>query len=392
MLDILLVDDETNIHLLYTAELKSAIPNCSITSAYSGEEALEMMRRYTPDLILLDIRMTGMDGIEVLQRIKLINPFIPVFMVTAFDTYYDHIAVWNADEYIVKSFNLSELVSKINFYCVNKTTPTNIFINAFPFPIAYNFTCIRSKISSKEVLDYLLNLAEYIIRYLGCILIAQNMSSHPKQCVDLLSQYRNINMTMGKWCELLRKAFQLNNNPKSHFMPELISLLSSSEKDTPFQLFDKLITIRNEIHKRPYSERTSEVAFSSVKRIIRTLLDRCVFLKNYPLQIVESAHPNGGKHMFIYFIKLLMGSHPEFVVIPMHESSVLPYRQVFITKANETMYLNLHPFIAFDVCQTTFKDDVFLFDRIGTNTLYKSSQQGHILTKDYDLLADISHT
>lgn len=104
---ILVVDDEEHIHLLYQEEL--AEEGYDVRSVLSGEEALKLFDSYAPDLVILDINMPGMDGIEVLRQMKQKRPATPVILSSAYPEYKQDLASWASDDYIVKSFNLDEL-------------------------------------------------------------------------------------------------------------------------------------------------------------------------------------------------------------------------------------------------------------------------------------------
>ena len=108
---ILVVDDEESIRFLYREELEEE--GYSVITAADGEEALRRIAREKPDLITLDIRMPGMDGIEVLHRIREMDKEIPVIMSTAYGEYRNDFNVWASDAYIVKTANLSELKDTI---------------------------------------------------------------------------------------------------------------------------------------------------------------------------------------------------------------------------------------------------------------------------------------
>ncbi|MDZ7642532.1 MAG: response regulator [Desulfurivibrio sp.] len=114
MKKILLVDDEESIHLLYREELEEE--GYEVESAISGDEALEKLDVVKPDLIILDINMPGMNGIEALRRIKEINPDIPVILCTAYQEFKQDLASWASEEYIVKSSDLSELKAAVKKY------------------------------------------------------------------------------------------------------------------------------------------------------------------------------------------------------------------------------------------------------------------------------------
>ena len=107
MKTILVVDDEENIRLLYKEELEEDGYNVLLAS--DGQEALEKIEKDNPDLVALDIRMPGMDGIEVLHRIRDINRDIPIVISTAYGDYRQNFNVWAADAFVVKTANLDEL-------------------------------------------------------------------------------------------------------------------------------------------------------------------------------------------------------------------------------------------------------------------------------------------
>ncbi len=107
MKNILLVDDEDSIHLLYREELEEE--GYAVISAFSGEEALEKIVALETDLVILDINMPGMNGLEALRKIKEINPSLPVILSSAYQEFKQDLSSWASDEYIVKSANLDEL-------------------------------------------------------------------------------------------------------------------------------------------------------------------------------------------------------------------------------------------------------------------------------------------
>jgi two-component system response regulator (stage 0 sporulation protein F) len=114
MKKILLVDDEESIHLLYREELEEE--GYEVHSALSGEEALEKLHIIAPDLVILDINMPGMNGIDVLRRMKEINQAMPVILSSAYQEFKQDLASWASDDYIVKSSNLEELKNSVRKY------------------------------------------------------------------------------------------------------------------------------------------------------------------------------------------------------------------------------------------------------------------------------------
>jgi DNA-binding response OmpR family regulator len=111
MYKILVVDDEENLRLLYERELLK--DGYEIELASSGEEALSKFRENPPHLVVLDIKMPGMDGVEVLSKILSIDNKMPIVLNTAYASYQDNFTTWAADAYVVKSSDLSELKSRV---------------------------------------------------------------------------------------------------------------------------------------------------------------------------------------------------------------------------------------------------------------------------------------
>ncbi|MBI3448767.1 MAG: response regulator [Acidobacteria bacterium] len=108
---ILVVDDERNIRLLYEKELREE--GWSVVLAADAREALKILEQSRPDLVVLDIKMPGMDGIEALSRILARDNGIPVVLNSAYSSYQESFLSWSADAYVIKSSDLTELKTKI---------------------------------------------------------------------------------------------------------------------------------------------------------------------------------------------------------------------------------------------------------------------------------------
>ena len=111
MKKILVVDDEKNIRSLYEKELQDE--GYAVTLAGNGREALERFNSDRPDLVVLDIRMPGMDGLEALGKLLAEDPKVPVVLNSAYSSYKDNFLSWSADAYVVKSSDLTELKDTI---------------------------------------------------------------------------------------------------------------------------------------------------------------------------------------------------------------------------------------------------------------------------------------
>lgn len=113
--DILIVDDDPQIHKLITKMLP--LEKYSVRNAYSAAEAMNFIEGAKPDLVILDIMMPKVSGIEVCNKIKE-NPAykdIMVLILSAKDAQDDRIEglTHGADEYIAKPFHMKHLIRKI---------------------------------------------------------------------------------------------------------------------------------------------------------------------------------------------------------------------------------------------------------------------------------------
>ena len=111
--EILVVDDDQDLRTMIRSVFESAgYPQ--ITTAASGEEALALMAKKTPGIILLDVMMPGMDGFELLQEIRAVST-VPVLMLTAKGEAEDRFAGFElgADDYLVKPFLPKELLLRV---------------------------------------------------------------------------------------------------------------------------------------------------------------------------------------------------------------------------------------------------------------------------------------
>lgn len=127
---VLIVDDEKDFcDILYRVVKKAGF---TALIAHDGEMALEMARIGLPDIVLLDVRMPGMDGIEVLRRVKKLNPALPVLMVTAYSGVHDAVEAMKegAYDYLPKPLDNHALLEKIktaishNICLTERTEPT----------------------------------------------------------------------------------------------------------------------------------------------------------------------------------------------------------------------------------------------------------------------------
>ena len=108
---ILVVEDEEGLRLLYEEELESE--GYEVLTARNGKEAIQQLEQGRPDLIILDIVMPVMDGMEALGRIVGKDRKIPIILNSSYSGYRQDFMSWAADAYVTKSTDLGELKNKI---------------------------------------------------------------------------------------------------------------------------------------------------------------------------------------------------------------------------------------------------------------------------------------
>ena len=109
MTKILVIDDEPGIRSLLDTLLRRK--GYEVVLAESGQKGLELFRRERPDVIVLDLKMPGMDGLMVLQQIRSLNPKQPVIILTGAGTpeAEQQVRALGVTEFVEKEFSLHHL-------------------------------------------------------------------------------------------------------------------------------------------------------------------------------------------------------------------------------------------------------------------------------------------
>lgn len=115
MKKVLIVDDNSDI--LWVVETILKRYGFDVLSTLKGEEVMAKTKKYNPQLILLDVFLSGMDGIEVCNTLKSTpeTKNIPIIMFSAHTNSQDLMKFCKADDFVAKPFDSNELVKKINF-------------------------------------------------------------------------------------------------------------------------------------------------------------------------------------------------------------------------------------------------------------------------------------
>src|SRR5437763_10335581 len=111
---LLLIDDATDVQ--YSFQRIFEAPEVELTTASSGEEALRIIPKLKPDLVMMDVRMGGMTGLETLRRIRQMEPKLLVILMTAYGTTQMAIEAMKlgAYDYLLKPFDVPKLKEIVN--------------------------------------------------------------------------------------------------------------------------------------------------------------------------------------------------------------------------------------------------------------------------------------
>ena len=174
---ILIVDDDENIAELISLYLTKECFDTHIVS--DGKEALDAVKSYAPNLMLLDIMLPGIDGYEVLRQVRRTSN-LPVIMLSAKGEVFDKVLglELGADDYIMKPFDSKEMVARVKAVLrrfqpetIPDTADDSLMIEKVTFP------------------DLSINLTDYSVHYAGSIVdmppkeleLFYFLASHPNQ-------------------------------------------------------------------------------------------------------------------------------------------------------------------------------------------------------------------
>ncbi|HQU71017.1 MAG TPA: response regulator [Calditrichia bacterium] len=124
MAKILIVEDEEAQRLLYETEISEM--GHDVVLAADGEAAVQKVRNEKPDLLILDLMMPKVHGLDALRKALSLNPNLPVIIHTAYSHFKDNHLSWAAEAYVVKSSDLTELRNAIKRTLAGQVTSQSI--------------------------------------------------------------------------------------------------------------------------------------------------------------------------------------------------------------------------------------------------------------------------
>lgn len=175
---ILIAEDETDMNRLIAKRLKSE--GYSVDSCHSGTEVFDYLSCAEYDALLLDIMMPGMDGLQVLKKLRTAGNHVPVLLLTAKDSIEDLVTGLDAgaDDYLVKPFAFSELLARIRVMlrkpAVIKTTVytvADLELHTDTRQVLRSGKEIR--LSAKEF-----SLLRYMVQNVGIVLSREKLEQH----------------------------------------------------------------------------------------------------------------------------------------------------------------------------------------------------------------------
>lgn len=183
MKKILVVDDEKPISDIVKFNLEKE--GYEIATAFDGEEALKMVEEFQPDLILLDLMLPKIDGLEVAREVRKTYD-MPIIMVTAKDSEIDKVLglELGADDYVTKPFSNRELVARVKANLrrgssanvqekEEATTPSELLIgDLIIHPEAYSVTKRDENI---ELTHREFELLHYLAKHLGQVMTREHL-------------------------------------------------------------------------------------------------------------------------------------------------------------------------------------------------------------------------
>jgi DNA-binding response OmpR family regulator len=219
---ILIIEDEPTVRVGLEDNL--AFEGYNIFSCENGMKGLEIFRSESPDLVILDVMMPGMDGLEVCRQIRSLKSYVPIIMLTAKCGEIDKVVGLEigADDYLTKPFAMRELVARIKAVLrrsgVNATLPiesSNATNGALNGVIALNFGDVNIDFQSyrakKGETELLLSAKEF-------------------ELMKFLAAKADIPVTRD---QLLDEVWGYNNYPTTRTVDNFIARLRQKIEDFP---------------------------------------------------------------------------------------------------------------------------------------------------------------
>jgi len=175
---VLLVEDEEKLALAIASELKAE--GLAVDMALNGIDGMEMAASCAYDLIVLDIMLPGLDGSQLLQKIRARNREVPVLMLTAKDSVQDKVRHFEsgADDYLTKPFSFAELLVRVKALLRRRPTQQIDIIHVGDFELDRLTHKVKRADKRVELSNKEYALLEYLATNAGRVLSRNMIIEH----------------------------------------------------------------------------------------------------------------------------------------------------------------------------------------------------------------------
>ncbi|WP_050615542.1 response regulator transcription factor [Bacillus testis] len=175
---ILIVEDEQDLQNILAKRLKAE--HYSVDACGNGRDALDYIAMASYDLILLDIMIPGIDGLEVLRRMRYERNTTPVLLLTAKDAIEDRVKGLDlgADDYVVKPFAFDELLARIRVLMRRQTGSTSNVFEVADLTVDCNTHRVTRGDRAIELSSKEFAMLEYMIRNKEIVLTRDRIQQH----------------------------------------------------------------------------------------------------------------------------------------------------------------------------------------------------------------------
>lgn len=213
---VLIIEDE--LALQQTLKLNLELENYTVETCSSGEKAISQIEIFKPDLVLLDIMLPVLSGVEIYKQLKTKNITVPVIFLTAKNNVQDKIEglKLGADDYITKPFDLEELLLRIH-NVLKRNTPQKQESNIFQFDSCeINFATFQIKTREGKTED----LSKREMALLKLLTDNVNSVVSRDEILDKLwtKEENPSSRTIDNYILNFRKLFEVNQKEPIHFL------------------------------------------------------------------------------------------------------------------------------------------------------------------------------
>jgi two-component system KDP operon response regulator KdpE len=176
-LRLLIADDAQDVAEVVAFAARMTWSDCRVTTAASGEEALQHFAAETPDLVVLDIEMPPPDGFEVCRRIRQVSP-VPILMLTVRNATIDKVRALDlgADDFLTKPFDHLELIARLRALVRRSQAPPVAAAPEFvagDLTISFERRSVQVRGEEVKLTPTEFRLLEELVRHAGIVLTHQ---------------------------------------------------------------------------------------------------------------------------------------------------------------------------------------------------------------------------